>query len=80
MNDNISDWILGAIMLALLAATGMAAWGQLHPTPDQIVRRQQTEQRQQEDKDIAEWNRAQQLRDMRADKARAEQPENKKSK
>lgn len=52
-------------------------WSYNHPTPAEKLARQQTEQRERDDRDLAEWNRAKQLREMRAEKT---QPENKEGK
>lgn len=60
-------------VLAILAFAGWVAWSEFHLPPEEVAKRQQAAQRVQEDRDLAEWNRAQQLREMRADKGKAEE-------
>lgn len=62
------------VILIVIGFAIWCAWEYNHPTPEQAAARQQVEQRAAEDRELAEWQRQQTLRDMRADKAKAEEP------
>lgn len=75
MNESDAEGV-GCGVVGLIAAGIIAyfAWSYAHPSPEEAASRRATEQRHREDVELAEWRRTQDLREMRAEKSRAEEP------